>query len=213
MRLWRWLKSLFRKRPAPVATKDSLFKPNEKRQDRLIRLYSTMRIETMGQQKESTVDWYITKASKGEAKYMAVAEEVGCPWQVVAVVHAMEASFDWTKNLMNGQDYRKKTTWVPKGHGGWNSWHDAAVAAFELKMKQGKLPTKWTLGNTLEFLLYFNGTGYERRGLVSAYLFSFSNHYVKQGGSKYVSDGKFDRNAISMQVGAAVILKELGFGE
>jgi lysozyme family protein len=37
-------------------------------------------------------------------------------------------------------------------------------------------------------------------------LWSFSNHYTK---GKYVSDGKFDPEAVSQQVGSALVLKRL----
>jgi len=37
-------------------------------------------------------------------------------------------------------------------------------------------------------------------------LWSFSNHYTK---GKYVKDGVFDPNAVSQQVGSALVLKRL----
>ncbi len=183
------------------------------RQARLLKLWKSMRPGYLKGQSASAVTWYIKKAKSGMGAYQSVERITGVPWQVVAVVHALEASFDWNDNLMNGQPWNKKTTWVPKGHGPWTSWEKAAVAAFELKKKEGKLPKTWGLGETLEFLLKFNGLGYEGRGLVSPYLWSFTNHYQSQGGGKYVKDGEFSRSAISKQVGAAVILKELGYGE
>ena len=210
-RIKRWFKGLFKKEVVVREKPDRLFNGNESRQERLTRLYSSMKKEAMGRQKLFTISWYTNKAKEGRPKYEQVADEIGCPWEIVACVHALEASFSWSKNLMNGQDYKKRTTWVPKGYGPWDSWEEAAIDAFLLKRKQGKLPEEWSIGSSLEFLLLFNGSGYERRGLVSAYLWSFSNHYVNQGGSKFVSDGQFDRNAVSLQVGAAIILKELGF--
>ena len=54
----------------------------------------------------------------------------------------------------------------------------------------------------------YNGTGYLRyhKNVPTPYLWSGSQHYVK---GKYVSDGKWSSSAVSKQVGAAVILKEL----
>ena len=210
-RLWNWIKRIFREPSRKVPSGTGAFKPNESRQERLVRLYESMKLKTMVKQNESTVQWYKKKALQGRLRYQEVALEFDMPWQVVAVVHALEASFDFSKNLMNGQPYDQKTTWVPKNYGPWVDWHSAAIDAFKLKKQQGKLPAEWTLGSTLEFLLLFNGLGYERKGLVSAYLWSFTNHYVAQGGSKYVADGKFDRSAVSMQVGAALLLNVLDF--
>ncbi|MEB3117756.1 MAG: hypothetical protein VKL01_05270, partial [Limnothrix sp.] len=54
----------------------------------------------------------------------------------------------------------------------------------------------------------FNGFGYRlyRPTVLTPYLWSGSNHY--QAG-KYVADGKFDPQAVSEQVGVAVLWKAL----
>lgn len=219
-RLWKWVKRLFKKpsRPSkpsvPVARPPVNTGPSgdlTERQERLVDLYETMEIDLMYGQTQSAINWYVNKCNQAEIRYKSIQEKTGVPWQVVACVHALEASFDFSKNLMNGQRWDRRTTWVPKGHGPWDNWDEAAVAAFELKRKEGKLPRSWGIGETLEFLLLFNGLGYEYKGLVSPYLWSFTNHYKNQGGGKYVSDGKFSRTAISKQLGAAVMLKELKY--
>ena len=48
--------------------------------------------------------------------------------------------------------------------------------------------------------------GYRKRSVATPYLWSFTNHYDK---GKFVADGKYDAEAISKQVGAAILLKEL----
>jgi lysozyme family protein len=52
----------------------------------------------------------------------------------------------------------------------------------------------------------YNGFGYRRRGIVSPYLWSFSNQYTK---GKYIADGKWSSEAVSRQCGAALLVKEL----
>jgi lysozyme family protein len=210
MWIFKFLKKLFR-RKKPVVIRP--VKSDLELQKYLIDLYNTMEIQTLPGQTTSHITWYVDKCTMGKKKYETVAEKVGCPWEIVAVIHGLESSFSWWTNLMNGQPYTQKTTWVPKGYGPWKSWEDAAVDAFMLKKRERKLPTKWDLGNSLEFLLRYNGMGYYRKGFVSPYLWSYSNHYVKQNGGKYVKDGVFVRDAISMQVGAAVMLKKLSFLE
>lgn len=128
------------------------------------------------------------------------------PWPVIASIHALEAGLDFSKNLHNGQDWDQKTTWVPKGRGPFNSWEEAALDAFGLK--KDKFPDDWTISKTLDFLERYNGLGYRkyRPNVNSPYLWSGTNHYTK---GKYVSDGKFDKNAVSKQLGAVLILKSL----
>jgi lysozyme family protein len=219
-RLVRWIKRICRK-PSPVVTPppipSDIVTPvpvsNSTRQDRLLRLYDTMEVKLLGKQFATHIDWYLNEIRNKKGFYEIVGKHAAVPWEVVGAIHGLEASFDMNKNLMNGQPWTQRTTWVPRGHGPWSSWQEAAVAAFELKKREGKLPTDWTLGNTLEFLLKFNGLGYEYRDLVSPYLWAYTNHYANQGGSKFVSDGKFSRSAVSLQVGAALMLKELGYGK
>jgi lysozyme family protein len=55
----------------------------------------------------------------------------------------------------------------------------------------------------------YNGFGYRSKGIRSPYLWSFSNLYEK---GKYVADHQFDPNAVSKQVGSAVLLKLLSEG-
>jgi hypothetical protein len=66
-------------------------------------------------------------------------------------------------------------------------WHDWSVAGVMFKLEQ------------------YNGWGYRQfhPGVLSPYLWSFSQHYQK---GKYVADGHFDPAAVSQQCGAAVLL-------
>ena len=68
--------------------------------------------------------------------------------------------------------------------------------------------TDWSLASALFHWHRFNGINneYKRRGIPTPYLWSGSQHYRK---GKYVADHKFDPEAVSKQVGAAVLLKAL----
>jgi hypothetical protein len=52
----------------------------------------------------------------------------------------------------------------------------------------------------------YNGFGYRPKGIHSPYLWSFSNHYTK---GKFTADGHFDGDAVSKQIGAAVLLRRM----
>ena len=52
----------------------------------------------------------------------------------------------------------------------------------------------------------YNGTGYRSRKVPSPYLWSFGNHYPR---GKFSSDGRYDPNLVSQQVGAATLIHHL----
>jgi len=84
------------------------------------------------------------------------------------------------------------------------SWEASATDA--LTYKKFNVWTDWSLAGILYKLELYNGWGYRKRGLVTPYLWSFSNHYTK---GKFVRDKEFDLEAVSKQIGAAVLLKRL----
>lgn len=146
----------------------------------------------------------------GFQRYDAVSRAVNIPWQIIAVIHKMEGGCDFRACLHNGERIigtQQKTKLVPKNRGPFQFWEDAAIDAINL---EHKIPDgfEFDIANTMYFLTAYNGFGYYNRGLVSPYLWSYTNLYSK---GKYVSDGNFDPNAVSKQCGAIPILWQLGF--
>jgi len=162
--------------------------------------------------KTPSVDAIVKKILSERHQYEAVEKETGVPWYVIATIHNMEASLDFRKQLHNGQFWNQRTTWVPKGLGPWGSWHEAAVDA----MTTLKKDLQRVFGDfevlQISMVCYafesHNGWGYRKfhSHVKSPYLWSFSNHYTK---GKYVADGKWSETAVSAQVGAMVIIKQL----
>ena len=133
----------------------------------------------------------------------------GIPWYFIACVHYMECSFSFNKHLHNGDPLAGYTVQVPAnrpkvGHGPPFTFEESAIDALKL-MKYDKV-TNWSLPFILQKLEGYNGFGYSKRGIHSPYLWSFSNQYTK---GKYVKDGVFNADAVSQQLGAAVILKRM----
>ncbi|HMG09389.1 MAG TPA: hypothetical protein VK609_12805 [Mucilaginibacter sp.] len=133
----------------------------------------------------------------------------GIPWYFIACVHYMECSFSFNKHLHNGDPLTGYTVQVPAnrpkvGHGPPFTFEESAIDALKL-MKYDKV-TNWSLPFILQKLEGYNGFGYSKRGIHSPYLWSFSNQYTK---GKYVKDGVFNADAVSQQLGAAVILKRM----
>lgn len=144
-----------------------------------------------------------------KARYKKVEDLTGCPWHVVGVIHLLESSLNFKGVLHNGEKIigtGRKTRLVPAGRGPFYSWETAAVDA--LKARVADLKPDWDIEQTLGFLEQYNGLGYRRRGILSPYLWSFTNRYAR---GKFVADGKFDPYAVSKQVGACAVF--LGFVE
>lgn len=132
------------------------------------------------------------------------------PWFFIACVHYLECSFNFSKHLHNGDPLTGYTVQVPAGrpkvgHPPPFTFEESAVDALKF-MKFDKV-RQWILPFILRKLEAYNGFGYFKyKNINSPYLWSFSGHYAK---GKYVKDGKFDKDAVSQQMGAAVILKRM----
>lgn len=199
------LGSLFKERlhPEPAQTRPPL-QPTGKRAS----MYATLQMTDWGR---DHVQWYLSKIQKGTARYESIAREVNVPWEVIAVIHCLECSCNFNQHLHNGDPLGSPTVRVPAGRPkGWQggTWEESAKDA----LKYDKLDrVDWS--NT-ESGLYaierYNGMGYAKyhKEVHSPYLWSGSQYYHK---GKYVSDGKFDANAVSKQMGAAVLLHCLGW--
>lgn len=145
---------------------------------------------------------------KGRDRYDDVARVTGAPWYFIGILHQMEANGDWTRHLHNGDSLAARTVRVPAGRPVKGappfSWEESATDALSVEGVQWV--KEWTLEKVLDRMERYNGLGYRYRGMRSPYLWSGSDHY-KRG--KFVADGKFDPEAVSLQVGGAVILREL----
>lgn len=143
---------------------------------------------------------------------MSVSEVTKVPWYVIAVIHNMEASLNFTRHLHNGDRLTGRTTHVPAGRPIAGNppftWEESAIDA--LTMQGMTKIADWSMPNTLLILEKYNGGGYAKRGINSPYLWAATNQYgdVPNIG-KYTSDGKFDPKAVSHQIGVAAILKQL----
>lgn len=150
------------------------------------------------------------------AKLLFTTKKLTIPWEFIAVTHYREAGFDksgnprWDTYLGNGQALSRKTTIVPKGRGPFKTWEDGAVDALVYAPPYAAKNTDWSIGGTLSMIEQYNGLGYSNKGLPSPYLWAGTDQYEK---GKYVSDGKYDPNAVDKQLGCAGILKFMGYGK
>ena len=139
----------------------------------------------------------LTKVCKkiiiGKPTYEQIEKATGVPWNFVGCLHFMEASLRFEACLHNGQPWNKKTTIVPIGRGPWNSFVDAAIDALKYDKLADKPEGYWTLARMLAFSESYNGTGYRRKGILSPYVFAYTNLSGELG--KYVKDHVYDPKA------------------
>ncbi len=147
------------------------------------------------------------KILKNKVRYQSVETITQVPWYLIASIHHMEANNDFSKCLANGDPIDRKTIHVPAGKGPWHDFEASAIDALHYDGLAGK--ENWSVGMCLEYSEKFNGTGYLKYhpSILSPYLWSYTNLYTK---GKYVSDGRFDANAVSHQIGVAALFKALG---
>lgn len=168
-------------------------------------LFAACRIRT---DRLPDVDAVVNMVAGHKTSYENVGKPLGIPWFVVGVIHSMECSCDFNSHLHNGDPLSNYTVHVPAGRPDKGSppfsWEASATDA--LTYQKFNAWPDWSLAGILFKLELYNGWGYRKRGRVTPYLWSFSNLYVK---GKFVTDGVFNPEAISKQIGAAVILKRM----
>lgn len=149
---------------------------------------------------------------RDKAEYRRIEAATGAPWFVIGAIHSLESNRDFTRHLANGDPLTARTVHVPKGRPPegdppFRFWQSAIDA---LQLKGFHLWKDWSVAGAMYKLEGYNGFGYRLWHAdevpLSPYLASGSTCYVK---GKYASDGHFDPNLISQQVGAMVILRRM----
>jgi lysozyme family protein len=160
-------------------------------------------------ERQEQAQWHLAMMRQSRPRYQSVATRAGVPWQFVAAIHGMEASFNFRAHFHNGDfPLSQRTRQVPAGRPiRWlppSDWESSAMDALRLLGFTGQ--SDWSLAHTLYRLEAFNGFGYRRYAKPSPYLWSFSSLYER---GKFVADGHFDPRARSQQCGTATMLKLL----
>jgi len=170
-----------------------------------MRLWQTCQVT-----RPADVNAQCTRLLKGMSAYTEVASVILCPWYMVGVVHILETGGRWDAHLHNGDPLQKRTTHVPAGQPMDGdppfTWVSSAIDA--LTLKRWDRVGVWREPEMLYQLEAYNGWGYRayHSDVLSPYLWAGSDHYSR---GKYVADGKWSANAVSKQIGAAVLLRRL----
>jgi lysozyme family protein len=173
-------------------------------------MFDSMQVD---EDKASEISKAVALINKGKQRYLSVTAKLNlkCPWYALGIVHYLEGSCNFSKHIHNGDPLTARTWQVPAGRpllppqfGKSYTWEESAEDWFRLKNWH-----KWQDWGVQDMLYRFeanNGFGYRKRSVATPYLWSYSDHYDK---GKFVADGKYDADAVSKQVGAAILLKEL----
>lgn len=148
------------------------------------------------------------------ARYVKISQSTGVPPQVIGVIHYREADMNFGAQLAQGDPLGQVSTHVPSGRGpffnhpsdpaGQDAFYRGALDALIDCAPQAAKWTDWSAGGTCTLLEEYNGLGYARRGIPSAYVWSGTDQYVK---GKFVADGVFNQDAVDTQNGCAGILQ------
>jgi lysozyme family protein len=156
------------------------------------------------------VDGIVDRITANKARYDVVQGRTGVPFHIIAFLHNMEASGSFSKHLHEGSSLTGRTRWVPKGRPVKGTppfkWEDSAVDALAYD-KMDKVD--WSsLESSLNAIEGYNGWGVAKyhSETPTAYLYGGSDIYRK---GKYVADSKWDSQAVSGQIGVAVIWKRM----
>lgn len=176
-----------------------------------LNLYNTMVIDPA---KMGFVTPIVNRIVKNTGIYQNIAYKVNIsmPYWFVAVIHLQECNLLFDRHLHNGDPLTHRTTHVPMGYPkfaptGLNKAYTFEESAIDaLKLSKVDKITDWSMSNMLKTLEGYNGFGYLHHDINTPYLWSFTNQYTK---GKYISDGHFDSNAVSKQLGIACIIKRL----
>ena len=152
------------------------------------------------------LSWYrknvVKKIADNKERYIKASEMTGCPPIFIALTHIMEQASDVGKfktYIGNGQPLNKKTTIVPRNRGPFDSWEAGVKDALSVVKNLDEIK-EWTIERLLYELERYNGFGYRNQSppINTPYVWCGTNHYVK---GKYTKDSKFDRRAVSRQLG------------
>jgi lysozyme family protein len=163
---------------------------------------------TVRPDKLAAVAAIVDRIMADKARYVAVDNQTGVPWYVIAGLHNMESSGSFRHHLHEGSPLTGRTKFVPKGRPLKGTppftWEESAIdALFFDKMDKVDWPF---LSNTFQACERYNGLGYQLHHPETPTPYLWAGTSIEKPG-KYVADGKWSGTARSKQIGIAAIWK------
>ncbi len=141
-------------------------------------------------------------------EYQAIAERTHVPWPLIALIHFRESDADFSTHLYNGDPLSARTVHEPKGQPPSPArppftFEESACSALSYDHMNDIADSDWSIEQIAFHLERYNGWGYNKRKLPSAYLWAGSNIYR---GGKFDRDGHFDETIRDRQLGCMPLL-------
>ena len=144
------------------------------------------------------------------ARYEAVAQTLGIPWFVVAVIHHLATERSFECHLHNGDPLLARTVHLPDGRPAEGeppfSWGESAIDALKLQfLDQWQ---DWSLPGVLFKLEGCDTWAYRlhRPEVKSPYLWCGSNHYEH---GRFIAEDTWSETAVAGRCGGAVLLRRM----
>lgn len=138
--------------------------------------------------------------------YSQVEKKTKVPWPIIAAIHFRESGQNFSTHLHNGDPLTARTLHAPMGRPLAGSppftWDESACDVFTGFWR----PKAWDIGGCLQFMERYNGMGYQRRGVMTPYLWDYTSVYIS---GLFTADGEFDADAREDRPGTVSILKTL----
>ena len=154
------------------------------------------------------LDTICCTAISNQSLYQVVSNVVKVTWPVIAAIHFRESNQNFMRHLHNGDPLSARTLHAPMGRPTTGSppftWPESAIDAFGGLWR----PQGWDIANCLRFTEMYNGTGYQKHGINTPYLWDFTDKYTS---GLFIADGSFDPDTREVRPGAVSILKTLAF--
>lgn len=159
---------------------------------------------TIQRDKLKILDFIYRCSVDHKKEYEQVSNRTGIPWSVIAAIHYRESDQNFKRHLHNGDPLSDRTIHVPVGRprAGYPPflWPESAVDS----MSDTWRPLSWNVQGALEFMERYNGMGYQKVGILTPYLWDFTDKYTS---GLFVSDHRFDPNVRENRAGCVAILK------
>lgn len=152
------------------------------------------------------LDRTAVKLAADKARYLSLERRTTVPALVTMTIAERESGADPRRSLAQGDRWDRVSVHVPKGRGPFRSWEEAAADALAIDGLNKAGRENWTIELALYYQEKFNGFGYRRHGVPSAYIWAGTSIYR---GGKFVADGKFVRSAWDTQPGVAPLMARI----
>lgn len=161
--------------------------------------------------KKDETSLIVDRIIANKQKYIDVDNKVQIPWYWIAAIHNMESGGDFKCHLHEGSLLTDRTKYVPKGRPKTGeppfTWEESAIDALTVGDGEWLSRVDWSKKeSTLYSAEKYNGLGYilYHQSVPTPYLWAGTT--IEKVG-KYGSDGRWNPQLSSKQIGVATIFK------